>query len=162
MTVRVHFTDHAIEKLRDFVPSNDTFKPHGLWYSVEGNGDGWSDWCKAENFKDTNAQVQHELAVVLDSILVLSSPIDILAFTEQYARCVPTSDRRYGIEWAHVAQNHAGIEIAPYQWSLRLSMETPWYYSWDCASGCIWQPTTCVKIVRTRKEVNPIAPDLPV
>ena len=25
-------------------------KPHGLWLSVEGNGDGWRDWCLSEGF----------------------------------------------------------------------------------------------------------------
>lgn len=27
---------------------------------------------------------------------------------------------------------------APYQWECRLDRDTFWYYSWDCASACIW------------------------
>ena len=29
-----------------------------------------------------------------------------------------------------------GIIIAPYQWYCRMTVD--WYYTWDCASGCIW------------------------
>lgn len=35
-----------------------------------------------------------------------------------------------------VAKDYDGIEIAPYQESLRYDLE--WYYGWDVASGCIW------------------------
>ncbi|QBI98814.1 hypothetical protein SEA_BOBBY_184 [Mycobacterium phage Bobby] len=40
------------------------------------------------------------------------------------------------IDWGKVAADYGGIIIAPYQWSRR--MDPHWYYTWDCASGCIW------------------------
>ena len=43
------------------------------------------------------------------------------------------------IDWHAVAQAYAGIEIAPYCWSLRFEYEFLWYYGWDCASGCVWE-----------------------
>jgi hypothetical protein len=45
----------------------------------------------------------------------------------------------YDIDWERLAKEYDGVEIAPYQWQRRLS-DQRWYYSWDCASGCIWRP----------------------
>jgi hypothetical protein len=42
------------------------------------------------------------------------------------------------IDWQRVAEQHQGIIITPYQWECRYSID--WYYIWDCASGCIWDP----------------------
>jgi hypothetical protein len=44
------------------------------------------------------------------------------------------------IDWKRVASRYAGIEICPYQNSLRMKAITGWYYPWDVASGCIWSP----------------------
>lgn len=41
------------------------------------------------------------------------------------------------IDWRKVAERYDGIEIAPYIWERRL--ESRWYHSWDCASGCLWE-----------------------
>ena len=44
--------------------------------------------------------------------------------------------------WPGVAaEGWAGIEIAPYIWARRLDGPARWYYGWDAASGCIWDPT---------------------
>jgi hypothetical protein len=54
------------------------------------------------------------------------------------------------IDWMRVAEKHEGILIAPYLGE-RLTEPNEfleshkeewwrWYYSWDCASGCIWNP----------------------
>lgn len=42
------------------------------------------------------------------------------------------------IQWEKVKKEYDGIVIAPYQWECRLRNKFMWYYSWDCASGCIW------------------------
>jgi hypothetical protein len=74
---------------------------------------------------------EHEYEVVLhdSNILVLDTPKKILEFGREY---------RIGesIDWPRLAKTHDGIEISPYQWSLRLNLL--WYYGWDVASGCIW------------------------
>ena len=47
--------------------------------------------------------------------------------------------RDYGcIDWRLVAEEWQGIVIAPYLWERRFDSDARWYYSWDCASGCIW------------------------
>jgi len=45
------------------------------------------------------------------------------------------------VSWEQVAKDgYQGVEITPYQWELRLDSRVNWYYSWDCASGCAWDP----------------------
>ena len=44
----------------------------------------------------------------------------------------------YFINWSRVYEDYQGIVICPYQDKNR--MEHLWYYSWDHASGCIWNP----------------------
>lgn len=41
------------------------------------------------------------------------------------------------IDWGRVAEKYGGIEIAPgLPWRFRT--RSKWYYTWDCASGVIW------------------------
>jgi hypothetical protein len=74
---------------------------------------------------------EHEYEVILQdsNILILDTPKKILEFDRDY---------RIGqrIDWPRLAETHDGIEINPYQWSLRF--DPIWYYGWDVASGCVW------------------------
>ena len=109
-------------------------KPCGLWASVDDNGDGWRDWCLAENFQDESLICQTQLMLTEpDMVLTLSTEIQVVQFAHEYG-----TQTRFGhaIDWREVAKDYKGIIIAPYQWSLRLSER--WYYLWDCASGCFW------------------------
>ena len=51
----------------------------------------------------------------------------------------PASRVKYP-DWKLIAQEFDGIEIAPYQWEIRMDYNFFWYYGWDCASGCLWRP----------------------
>ena len=148
---RVHWSDKRIKKLHDNRKGQeaDDFKPNGLWYSVEPE-DGWAAWCKAEDFRDTDSQVAHVLRVDASKILVIDSVSIFDDFDKEY-QPPPGSRIRYGMDWKRLAERYDGIEIAPYQWSKRLGVDNCWYYGWDCASGCIWRPTTCVEIVEVRE-----------
>lgn len=118
------------------------YKPKGLWLSVEntslqeGKRDSWYDWCQAESFGI--GPLRHRVKLNPDAnVLWLTDPGDIDRFTMKW-----TDDghgRFYrGVRWGDVAKHYAGIIIAPYQWSRRMTDHTFWYYGWDCASGCIW------------------------
>ncbi len=76
-------------------------------------------------------------------MLRLETPQAILAFTDEYGISEDWGLSRtfYNIDWAAVAEEYAGIEIAPYQWSLRMDTRTNWYYPWDVASGVVWDMT---------------------
>lgn len=114
------------------------FKPSGLWYSVDGD---WERWCKDEQFALHRLNALHSLEVDTSRVLILSTIEDIDRFTETY-QCNPCPNLKlmpgHSIDWIGVASRYSGIEIAPYQWERRLHLGTFWYYTWDCASGCIW------------------------
>ena len=108
-------------------------KPRGLWYEVDGD---WRRWCRDDG--QTSWINGHYLyALALDPAVRLlrvctGKALDDL--TTRYAK------DRWVIDWPAIAAEYDGIEIAPYQWSRRLSPGTSWYYGWDCASGCVWTP----------------------
>lgn len=140
--ILTHFSSAETIQLegRSYV-QRDHFKPTGLWVSDESVGSyGWSLWCAAEEYGiGPNA-----FSVVLadDSrVLTLTTPEAIKMFDSRY-----TNGDQY-IDWARVAERWQGILITPYQWSLRLS-DVRWYYSWDCASGCIWDPAAVASVTR--------------
>lgn len=69
-------------------------------------------------------------------------------FSQQYGQTPDWSKHYvYYIDWDRVASKHDGIIIAPYCWQQRLKDETFWYYSWDCASGCIWHPRAVTALI---------------
>ena len=129
-------------------------KPHGLWLSVEGNGDGWRDWCLSEGFGIEWLTHVHDVSLAEGANVLHIADEDALdEFTGTFsatdadlARIGVEHYSRY-IEWADVALSFDGIIIAPYIWSRRLHEGTFWYHGWDCASGCIWHPRAITSVV---------------
>ena len=127
----LHNTAEPLGELR-VTKQRDAMKPFGLWYGV---GEAWLEWCRNEmpmwEHKHTYEIVLHPQARVLR----LRSVAKLKAFDREFS----VGTRYDNPNWAKVATRYDGIEIAPYQWSLRLGWRL-WYYGWDCASGCIWNP----------------------
>ena len=72
-------------------------------------------------------------------IKIIRNYEQLLAFDAEYgvdndSRIIFESGRM--IDWAKVAKDFDGIEIAPYVFEGRYKLQ--WYYGWDVASGCIW------------------------
>ena len=126
-------------------------KPVGLWVSADGEDD-WPSWCAAENYCDTASQTRHVVALADDAdVLTLASMDDLHAFTELFGVSrsgLPIDD---AIDWCLVASLWQGVIIAPYQWPARLTVG--WYYSWDCASGCIWDAAAIASVEPVRQAV---------
>lgn len=115
-------------------------KPMGFWISVQGEDD-WPSWCRAEDFRTHRLEVEYEVAIKpTASVLYLSTLGEILEFSDRYHKDEPyftmSRERHYGIDWETVTSQYDGMIIAPYVWAAR--MDVFWYYSWDCASGVIW------------------------
>ncbi len=148
----VHYTDRPIGELTVRPQrQGDYFKPHGLWVSEDGCEDNWRTWCLSERFRLDSLALAYD--VELDpkaKILVLSSPDDIDAFTQQWAvHPIPVLKSNMFIDWAGVRAEWQGMVITPYIWERRLSSgktDASWYYGWDCASGCIWDPAAIASI----------------
>lgn len=131
-------------------------KPKGLWYEVDGD---WRRWCNDEHTTFCDDGYLYRLTFGNENILRIQTTHELDAFSEKYGN---TDYHEYGgrrwshtyrVRWAEITQEYDGIEIAPYNWSRRL--ELGWYYTWDCASGCIWQPRgATLELVGKLKEVG--------
>lgn len=114
-------------------------KPEGFWVSVEGKDD-WPSWCEGESFRID--ELAHRAPVIIrpESNVLWLQPGSINSFDRefrvewQWGPEKQWTDR--AIDWRAVAGLYDGIVIAPYSWHHRLALS--WYYTWDCASGCIW------------------------
>lgn len=131
-------------------------KPNGLWYGI---GNQWLEWMwyeMPEWLDDIN--YVYILRANYDNILEIRTYEQLLEFTKKYYKETSWS-RRPGekIDWHAVSKDYAGIEIDPYQQKARF--ELMWYYPWDVASGCIWDPAGLdgVKLMGERK--NPVEKD---
>lgn len=151
----IHYSRQPLEGVNDggliemkAQPLQPHAKPAGLWVSVEGEDD-WLSWCRAERFAPD--RFGHATLVELEegpNVLRLATAGAIDDFTEEFGR-----DFRIGpvftwkaIDWPAVSARYDGIVIAPYQWSRRLHERTSWYYTWDCASGCIWRARAVARL----------------
>lgn len=131
-------------------------KPVGFWVSVAGEWD-WPGWCESEEFNMQGLAVRHDVQLSPSAqILLLSSVEEIDDFTTRYGWSKGKSFAQpglpahhwveSGIDWHRVAADYDGIIITPYQWERRLERHTSWYYGWDCASGCIWNPNAIASV----------------
>jgi len=119
-------------------------KPDGFWFSPEDDNqefDGsWRDYLEQEFFG--GQLLTYKYHVKLEScvnLLVLDTVAKMYEFNKRYLLYDKEPVlRSLAILWQKVALDYQGIIIAPYQWSVRLDKDFRWYYTWDCASGCIW------------------------
>lgn len=144
----VHYSDQVLA-LEDLVtrrqPESGDDKPRGLWVSCEGERD-WVSYCMSDNPGRLSAVKHH--VVIRGNILKLKSADDLDSFTEEFK--VPYRDMKKinFIDWKAVAEVYQGIIITPYIYDRRHHDLVGWYYSWDCASGCIWDPKAVRSITR--------------
>jgi hypothetical protein len=115
-------------------------KPVGFWVSVLGEQD-WPSWCR-EEYTWARLDVEHVVTLRPSAEILLLDSIELLdAFTKTYGI---VTHRKYSggaysevsIDWPRVSSEYDGIVVAPYQWERRMGLD--WYYTWDVASGCIW------------------------
>jgi len=114
-------------------------KPEGLWYGI---GSSWVDWTSYEmpGWKGNNL---YSVEIDYSNVLVLDTIEKMKKFERQYKK-----QNQYGlksIDWTEVSAKYDGIEIPIYQSSMRF---TDWYYPWDVASGCIWNPKAIKNVVQ--------------
>lgn len=110
-------------------------KPVGFWVSVQGEDD-WESWCRSEEFRLNRLACVSEVSLTdTANLLILGDEDAVGTLSKRYPNPLRPSDRYY-IDWTRIASEYDGIIIAPYQWYCRMTVD--WYYTWDCASGCIW------------------------
>ena len=141
----IHFSEKPLTEVRSVAQGKSNsgpYKPCGLWVSVEGGkSHGWFAWCQSERYGLQGFVHQTEIVLRGDARVVwIKTARELDAFTDEYERRDDPDYPRYAREpdWARVADRFQAIIIAPYLWSRRMHKRTRWYYTWDCASGCIW------------------------
>ena len=137
---RVIFSDVKMDKLLDFDYTKQKvgLKPGGVWYSI---GDEWADLISGE-YPDWAPRYSfvHRITVDDSKFLKMSTLDELVKFTEKYQDPDPyrnALDTKF-VDWAHVAEDYAGIEVNPYIPAARYDRRTLWYGGWDVASGCVW------------------------
>lgn len=171
----VHFSPEPVAAPRstDYATQSvdpNYFKPRGLWVSDEDeyeNGQSWLSWSKAERFRLDHFKHAYEVTVTDEpgAILYLRSVEEIDQFTQTYGIKLdyerkiddelPMFRNRFSYcDWPRLATVFKGLIITPYQWERRLDGGANWYYTWDCASGCIWDATA----ITGWREIDP--PDM--
>lgn len=132
----LHYTAEpfTLDRSRSYDEAHRIDKPRGLWVSVEGEDD-WESWCRSEDFRPESLSHVTEVVLTADAnVLVISNPDELRGLTARF----PLDVGDLYPDWARIKSTYDGIIVAPYQWSCRLATEVTWYYTWDCASGCVW------------------------
>jgi hypothetical protein len=131
----------AFDPERIYPQNSDVFKPIGFWLSDDGDH-GWKTWCGEEDWNVGALAYRADFEILPGAnILHLSTAEAIRAFTKTHGLPYPrwpSGSYIDVIDWTRVRQLYDGIIISPYQWDCRLNYDVHWYYSWDCASACIW------------------------
>jgi len=127
-------------------------KPIGFWYSVDGNGDGWPEWCRTDDFNLDCFDYRNELDIDPRAIKVIRSIRELDQFHKYFHATPPSHPVNVNyINWKLVSNNFDGIEIAPYLWGRRRrGNASEWYVDWDVASGCIWRIRAIRSITTTK------------
>lgn len=137
-------TEFVDRKQRDELSEYE--KPRGCWITDETES-CWRAWCIAEGFALETLTHKHEVVLDESEVLILRSGHELDFFTDRFGARGGYGGGRLCIDWREVAKAHSGIIISPYQWSRRLDAPYSWYYTWDCASGCIWK-ASAIKSIR--------------
>jgi hypothetical protein len=150
----VHYSNTPLGPLRHIVMhAGHFFKPSGLWVSDDDCEINWRSWCVSEGYRLDCLTHAHDVQLARDAnVLILKSASDIDSFHTAWKAETPILPG-YNIRWKDLQNTYAGVIITPYINERRLAGPTRWYYGWDCASGCIWDPAAIANV--TLREVVP-------
>lgn len=133
---RITISSEKISRIGSFTQTAGR-KPKGLWYAC---GNEWLSWLTYE-MPEWIGNYVYSIDVNEGSILNIRSYDQLIEFDKNYGVKTEWSSH---IDWEKVANRYDGIEICPYIYEARYSLD--WYYGWDVASGCIWNPSAVQSI----------------
>lgn len=144
----VRFIDHSpsplANQIRDGCQDRATdgaAKSDGLWFSVGGRRLE-SALRGARKDRQSGPSIalkyQTEISFVENAgILWIENASRIDCITAKYAEV--RDDGKQSIKWRCVAEEFAGIIIAPLCAERCDYEQTRWYACWECSSGCVWR-----------------------
>ena len=130
------FKNFKLNKTEKYNQSNALDKPKGLWYQINGS---WNEWCSIEMPQWLEKKIDWELSIDKSNVLIIDTLEKFNLFETKYCAKHPFLPSNNYINWKKVSKDYDGIEITNYIYSKRMS--SMWYYTWDVASGCIWNLT---------------------
>ena len=123
------------------------WKPKGLWITTPGEDD-WPSYAR-KVFGRQRISHCSEIILASDHKVLFTDPWRLGGLYAMKSRITGSGV----INWPKVAEKYQGVVIAPYCWEARIELD--WYYSWDVASGCIWDPVAIAEIRRV-ETLSPI------
>lgn len=116
--------------------TNSIGKPGGFWFGV---GSEWVDWTESDmpEWKGDNL---YSVEVDESQCLVIQDEFDFKDFSRTYGT------RGGMIDWGRVSKDHKGVIIRGYFPKYRMNPQYRWYYSWDIASGCVWDASAIKQV----------------
>lgn len=134
---RVVYTNNlCVERRKYYRTKEATFKPVGLWYSINGE---WEQWV-LENMDSWKRKYTHIIDVDTSKLLIISTLEALDTFIDKYK-----SNREYRtLQWGKlIDEGYYGIEFLNY-WDIKnqamnkFDFNYAFYWGLDCSSGCIW------------------------
>jgi hypothetical protein len=144
-----HYANKPVTKVRSAKQEAGAgMKPRGFWFSVDdpaSDSPTWASWCESESH--SIGPLRHVLTLQPSArIRHVKTVRQLDAFHGEFCAAIyPGGDANY-IDWSRVASKYQAIIIAPYLWDWRFCRDACWYYSWDVASGCIWDASAIASI----------------
>ena len=143
--LKTNYIDKKFNQTIDWKPKGLWYSSYDSWYNLILNDIGLTEWLYDYLYKiDIN---NNNLTTIRDKnknnknkLLVIRDTKDFNIFCKKYKNKVKIislgrSHHIIYINWKKVSHDYGGIEIIPY---LNKKRNIDWYYTWDVASGCIW------------------------
>lgn len=134
MITRIHNSELPIKRWnrKPVIQTNIIDRPVGLWYSIDNS---WKNFCLDSGNNQWIGRYNYKVNLLNANVLKLLSVGGVRRFGEIYGE-----RGRFNtfIHWGRVAMDFDGIEIQDYKADWFNTVETNWIFTWDCASGCIW------------------------
>tara|TARA_Y100000389_G_C17323374_1_gene444238 strand:+ start:365 stop:877 length:513 start_codon:yes stop_codon:yes gene_type:complete len=151
-------TDNKIIKLNNKYKQTQDWKPNGIWYSCRNS---WYKFIKNEDMYERLYKYIHKIKITnnklttikkkdSEKLLIINNINDFDEFYNEY-RILNNKLNYYLIDWKKVSKDYGGIEICPY---LHERRKIKWYYTWDVASGCIWNNNIIKNTLITYTKIN--------
>ncbi len=122
-----------------------SFKPAGLWYSLENE---WVEWCES-NMPEWVKPNHHILNLEESRLCVIDSLDSLSEFENEFLIRENSHFEFWVVDWGKVTKKFSGIEIRNY-YAMKASSsfseyrKRMWFNGLDVNGGCIWD-LSCVK-----------------
>jgi hypothetical protein len=154
----VHYTGDPLPPIIEIEQQPWQHKPRGLWVSDDSMDMTWPDYVKGTSLRwMSNFSFKHAYEIRLfrsHNVLIMRTVKEIETFVCEFLGT--TLDNLQDVAfhpfpWVDVAKRYDGLIITPWEkyTDSPINLLT-WHFTWDCASGCIWNPASILSIQKIK------------